>query len=87
MLAVEACQALASAYGEIPVDQQLGGTALPDLPAKPVLDIAAAVVTFDSMPEIVWRLTLLAIDTEAIMETREATGLSSSLPRIGCSMN
>jgi hypothetical protein len=49
----------ASGYGELLVDQQLGSTALPDLPAKPGLDIAAAVVSFDSMPEIVWRLTLL----------------------------
>jgi len=29
---------------------------VPDLPAKPILDIAAAVVTFDSMPELVRRL-------------------------------
>jgi GrpB-like predicted nucleotidyltransferase (UPF0157 family) len=45
MLAFEACQAVRSACGALLVDvQHVGSTAVPDLPAKPVLDIAAAVV-------------------------------------------
>src|SRR5437867_3405493 len=60
MLALEACQAVRSACGELLADlQHVGSTAVRDLPAKPVLDIAAAVVTFDSMSEIVRRLTRL----------------------------
>ena len=56
-LAAEACQAVRSACGELLVDvQHVGSTAVPRLPAKPILDIAAAVVTFDSMPELVRRL-------------------------------
>jgi GrpB-like predicted nucleotidyltransferase (UPF0157 family) len=44
MLAVDACQAVRSACGELIVDlQHLGSTAVPDLPAKPILDIAADV--------------------------------------------
>ena len=58
MLAVEACQAVRSACGELVVDlQHVGSTAVPDLLAKPILDIAAAVVTFDAMPRIIRRLT------------------------------
>jgi len=58
MLAFEACQAMRIACGELMVDlQHVGSTAVPDLPAKPILDIAAAVVTFDAMPEIIRRLT------------------------------
>jgi GrpB-like predicted nucleotidyltransferase (UPF0157 family) len=56
-LAAEACQAVRNACGELLVDvQHVGSTAVPDLPAKPILDIVAAVVTFDSMPELVRRL-------------------------------
>ena len=56
-LALEACQAARIACGELLVDvQHVGSTAVPDLPAKPILDIAAAVVRFDSMPELVRRL-------------------------------
>jgi GrpB-like predicted nucleotidyltransferase (UPF0157 family) len=56
-LAVEACQAVRNACGELVVDvQHVGSTAVPDLPAKPILDIAAAVVTFDATPELIRRL-------------------------------
>lgn len=56
-LAAEACQAVRSACGELVVDvQHVGSTAVRDLPAKPILDIAAAIVTFDPMPELVRRL-------------------------------
>jgi len=57
ILALEACQAVRNACGELLVDvQHVGSTAVPDLPAKPILDIAAAVVAFDAMPELVRRL-------------------------------
>jgi len=53
-LAGEACQAVRNACGELLVDvQHVGSTAVPGLPAKPILDIAAAVVAFDSMPKLV----------------------------------
>jgi len=58
MLAVDACKAVRTACGELIVDlQHVGSTAVPDLPAKPILDIAAAVVTFDAMPGIIRHLT------------------------------
>ena len=57
VLGFHACQAVRNGCGELLVDvQHVGSTAVPDLPAKPILDIAAAVVTFDSMPELVRRL-------------------------------
>ena len=56
-LAAEACQAVWNACGVLVADvQHVGSTAVPDLPAKPILDIVAAVVTFESMPELVRRL-------------------------------
>lgn len=56
-LAVEACRAVRSACGELLIDvQHVGSTAVPGLPAKPILDIAAAVATFDSLPELIRRL-------------------------------
>ena len=59
-LALEACHAVRNACGELLVDvQHVGSTAVPGLPAKPILDIAAAVVTFDSMRELVGRLAPL----------------------------
>ena len=58
MLGAEACAAVRNACGELLVDvQHVGSTAVPGLPAKPVLDIAAAVATLDSLPQIVRRLT------------------------------
>jgi GrpB-like predicted nucleotidyltransferase (UPF0157 family) len=36
--------------------QHVGSTAVPDLPAKPILDIAAGVATFDAIREISRRL-------------------------------
>lgn len=47
-----------SACGQLVIDtQHVGSTAVPDLPAKPILDIAAGVTMLDSMPELVERLT------------------------------
>ena len=58
VLAVDACQLVRNGCGELLVDvQHVGSTAVPDLPAKPILDIAAAVMTLDSVHELVRRLT------------------------------
>ena len=58
MLALEGCRVVRNACGELLVDvQHVGSTAVPGLPAKPILDIAAALATIDSTPEIVRRLT------------------------------
>jgi GrpB-like predicted nucleotidyltransferase (UPF0157 family) len=60
MVALDACHAVRSACDELIVDvQHVGSTAVADLPAKPVLDIAAAVVTFDAIPEIIRGLNRL----------------------------
>ena len=65
-IAAEACQAIRSACGELLVDvEHVGSTAVPDLPAKPILDIAAAVVTVDSIAEIVRRLTRIRMKMAA----------------------
>jgi len=37
--------------------QHVGSTAVPGLPAKPIIDIAAAVENFDTIPEIIQTLT------------------------------
>jgi GrpB-like predicted nucleotidyltransferase (UPF0157 family) len=75
-LAHGACQGLRNACGDLLVDvQHVGSTAVPDLPAKPMLDLAAAVVTFDLMPELVRGLSILATATGAITELKEATCL------------
>jgi GrpB-like predicted nucleotidyltransferase (UPF0157 family) len=56
-LAFEACHAVRNACGDLLIDvHHVGSTAVPGLPAKPILDIAAAVAAFDSMPELVRRL-------------------------------
>jgi GrpB-like predicted nucleotidyltransferase (UPF0157 family) len=50
--------ALQRALGELAADiQHVGSTAVPDLPAKPILDIAVAVRTLDVIPDMVERLT------------------------------
>lgn len=57
MLAFEACQAVRNACGELLADvQHVGSTAVPELPAKPILDLAAAAVTIESMVQIAGRL-------------------------------
>jgi GrpB-like predicted nucleotidyltransferase (UPF0157 family) len=56
-LALEVCAAVRNACGELLVDvQHVGSTAVPGLPAKPILDIAAAVASFELMPELTQRL-------------------------------
>jgi GrpB-like predicted nucleotidyltransferase (UPF0157 family) len=56
-LAFDACQAVRSACGDLLADvQHVGSTAVPDLQAKPILDLVAAVATFDSVPALIPRL-------------------------------
>ncbi len=44
--------------GDLVADiQHVGSTAVPDLPAKPILDIAIAIRTLDLVPDIIERLT------------------------------
>jgi len=82
VLGVLACQTVRNACGELLADvQHVGSTAVPDLPAKPILDIAAAVVTLDQCRNWSGGWPGSAICTGAIMETREATSLPPSLPR------
>ena len=57
-LAADACREAWSVCGDLLADlQHVGSTSVPDLPAKPILDIAAAVATLDAVPELVQRLT------------------------------
>jgi len=59
-LAVEACRRVRDAGGDLISDvQHVGSTAVPDLPAKPILDLAAAVTTLDVIPELIKRLMAL----------------------------
>ncbi|MGJ5819791.1 GrpB family protein [Paludibaculum fermentans] len=57
VLAGAACLALQNEAGDLFVEtQHVGSTAIPGLPAKPVLDLAAAVLTFDVLPDLIPRL-------------------------------
>jgi len=52
------CESLHGTLGALVADvQHVGSTAVPDLPAKPILDIAIAIRTLDLIPDIVERLT------------------------------
>jgi GrpB-like predicted nucleotidyltransferase (UPF0157 family) len=52
------CETLHRALGDHVADvQHVGSTAVPDLPAKPILDIAIAIRTLDIIREIVRQLT------------------------------
>ena len=52
------CRSLHRTLGDLVADvQHVGSTAVPDLPAKPILDIAVAIRTTDPIPDIVERLT------------------------------
>jgi len=52
------CDAILRAGGRLVVEaQHVGSTAVPDLPAKPILDIAAAVRALDLVPALIERLT------------------------------
>lgn len=53
MLGEELCRAVRDACGELIVDvQHVGSTAVPGLPAKPVIDIVVAVRTRAALPEL-----------------------------------
>jgi GrpB-like predicted nucleotidyltransferase (UPF0157 family) len=57
-LAGQICATVRRAAGALVADaQHAGSTAVADLPAKPVVDIAVAVGKIDSIPEVVRRLT------------------------------
>jgi GrpB-like predicted nucleotidyltransferase (UPF0157 family) len=59
-LAVKACRQVREAGGDLIADvQHVGSTAVADLPAKPILDLAAAVTTLDVIPELIERFTKL----------------------------
>jgi GrpB-like predicted nucleotidyltransferase (UPF0157 family) len=56
-LAAEICQAVFTACGDLVIDvQHVGSTAVPGLPAKPILDIAAGVGGLGVIPELVEKL-------------------------------
>ena len=57
-LAADACQQVRNVGGDLIADlQHVGSTAVPGLPAKPILDLAASVRTHEAIPEIIKRLT------------------------------
>lgn len=59
-LAADTCLAIETEAGDLLVEiQHVGSTAVPGLPAKPILDLAAAVTTFDTIPGLIPRLAPL----------------------------
>ncbi|MCO6441651.1 MAG: GrpB family protein [Nitrococcus mobilis] len=57
-LAADACREARRVCGHHLTDlQHVGSTSVPDLPAKPILDLAAAVAALDAIPELARRLT------------------------------
>jgi GrpB-like predicted nucleotidyltransferase (UPF0157 family) len=82
MLALEYCRVVRNACGELLADVlHVGSTAVPELPAKPILDIAAALATIDSTPEIVRRLTFIGYFDRGDQGDAGTTYLSLSLLR------
>jgi GrpB-like predicted nucleotidyltransferase (UPF0157 family) len=56
-LAATACRDIQRVAGDLIADlQHVGSTAVPDLPAKPILDIAAGVQTPEAISELIKRL-------------------------------
>ena len=59
-LAASACRDIQLAAGNLIADlQHVGSTAVPDLPAKPIFDIAAGVQTLAAIPELVKRVSAI----------------------------
>lgn len=59
-VAAKACRQVRETGGVLLCDvQHVGSTAVVGLPAKPILDLAAAVTTFDVIPELIEKLTAL----------------------------
>lgn len=57
-LGAEACRQIQQACGDLIIDvQHVGSTAVPHLPAKPILDLAVAVATKDTIPLLIQKLT------------------------------
>jgi GrpB-like predicted nucleotidyltransferase (UPF0157 family) len=55
---VDACRQVQQAGGNLIVDvEHVGSTAVPGLPAKPILDLVAGVAGLRAVPELVERLT------------------------------
>ncbi len=59
-LAGKACGDIKQAAKDLVEDiQHVGSTAVPDLPAKPILDLAASVMNSNAVPEIIQRLSAI----------------------------
>ncbi len=59
-LGAEACHLVKDAIGNLVADvQHVGSTAVPNLPSKPVLDLAAALSKPDALPHLSERLTAI----------------------------
>lgn len=59
-LAADACLAIEAQAGDLLLEiQHVGSTSVPALPAKPILDLAAAITSFDSIPGLIPRLAPL----------------------------
>ncbi|MBM9616286.1 GrpB family protein [Desulfobulbus rhabdoformis] len=57
-MAAKVCFQIRDAGGELIADvQHIGSTAVPELPAKPILDLAVGVATLDIIPELIGRFT------------------------------
>jgi GrpB-like predicted nucleotidyltransferase (UPF0157 family) len=59
-LAAQACRRIIEVGADFIVEvQHVGSTAVPGLPAKPILDIAASVTSIDLLPELIKKLAVL----------------------------
>jgi GrpB-like predicted nucleotidyltransferase (UPF0157 family) len=59
-IAATACRDVLEAAGDLVADvQHVGSTAVPGLPAKPILDLAAAVASLEVIPRLIERLDAL----------------------------
>ena len=59
MLAADACQEVRLVAELITDIQHVGSTAVPGLPAKPIIDLVASVATSDAIPELVEKLSII----------------------------